>query len=185
MKRNNQPTVLVTVSSKSKESWKSTRDLIVKILDRHELPTVAVEIIKDEIWRGPHRSTDIYGRPGLEREILQEPGLIGQSIAPYSTKTTSGSLKGFLKLQFSDGQWREFALTSLRCVFPVEDDGIEPQYLEGKGRGHFELPGEYQQKYLNSIVEPTADFHSSHERPTRARSAVQRGWNRSSASRSS
>lgn len=133
VKRDNPPTALVTVSSKSKGSWNSTRDLIVNILDRHELPTVAVEIMKDEIRRGPHKSTDVYGRPSLEREILQGPGLIGQSIAPHPSKMTSGSVGGFVKLQFSDGHWREFALTSFRCVFPMGDDEIEPQYFEGKG----------------------------------------------------
>lgn len=131
--RDNPPTVLVTVNSKSKGRWNHTRDTIVNILDRHGLPMVAVEIMKDEIRRAS-KSTYFEGsrRLRLAKEILQGPAMLGESIAPHSAKTTFGSLGAFIEPQFEDGGWREFALTCFRCVYFEEDDGIEPRDPNGK-----------------------------------------------------
>jgi hypothetical protein len=44
------PTILVKVHFRSTRDWRPVRELIVKILDEHGLPMVAVEISKDRLF---------------------------------------------------------------------------------------------------------------------------------------
>jgi hypothetical protein len=121
----NPPTVLITVNTRSSKIWKPFREQIIDILERYGLNMVAVEFAKDEILRRGSATSK-----GIDRELLQGPAMIGQSIASHSDHESSGSLGGFIQLQFK-GDWHEFALTCFHCVIPP-DDTIRPEHSSGK-----------------------------------------------------
>ncbi|KAJ5578631.1 uncharacterized protein N7459_007595 [Penicillium hispanicum] len=110
----NPPTVLFTVSTKSNKSWKSSRDFVVKILDRFRLPMVAVEYVKDEIHHTCFRNK------GIDRELLKGKARIGQSLGISGDDSSSGTLGSFVELQRANGSWQPFALTCFHCVMPEE-----------------------------------------------------------------
>lgn len=107
----NPPTVVVTVSLKSTGVWKGTRETIVNILNRFNLQTVAVEIIKGEVIRSVYFSCD----------VVRGPAMLGQSLAPSGNDKSSGTLGGFIQLKSpTTGQWRTYALTCFHCVLPED-----------------------------------------------------------------
>lgn len=113
----NPPTVLVLVSTKSNRTWKDTREVIVNILHRFNLPTVAVEICKDEI----RRSGGTAGQ--IDRTILRGPAKLGQGLGIAWKEKASGTFGGFIELKSpTTGLWRTFGITSLHWLIPEKKD---------------------------------------------------------------
>ena len=122
---NNPPTVLILVDFKSKRHWEGTRELISGILNRFDLPMVAVEIAKDMVSRTNSIGTGFcYG-------LFSGKVKYGQPLSLRSNKATSGPLAGFIELQDSvTDQWHAYALTCFHCINPRDED-VDPKDLRG------------------------------------------------------
>lgn len=114
----NPVTVLVIADVNSKKSWRITRDVITGILNRSNLPMVAVEIVKDRRTL----STDFHG-DGFNEELLKGRAMAGEPIAHSRNDVESGTLGGFIELQHpSTLKWSCFALTCFHVIDPRDRD---------------------------------------------------------------
>ena len=124
--RSSIPTVLVLVEADSEpRSWKPTRDSIVQILNRMNLPMVAVEIVKDKIRL-------LGGGKGFNPELLNKQARPGGPIASLKRDDMSGTLGGFIEIRNPIlNKWECFALTCFHVVDPRNQD-VDDQDLPGK-----------------------------------------------------
>lgn len=80
-------TLIVIVDIHLARNWGSTRERIVTILARSELPRVAVLIFKDVIQRGIKSAVDT-----LAEESLRGPAFLGCSLGPAGKGNGAGTL---------------------------------------------------------------------------------------------
>lgn len=113
----NPPTVVILVALHSNRDWMVTRESIVDILDRFQLPMVAVEILKDTL----ERTGDSY--PGdLNSNDIKGPARIGGSLGSSEVKHSSSTFGGLIDLKCPQtGLWKMFGLTCYHCVVPPEE----------------------------------------------------------------
>lgn len=112
----NPPTVLILVDISSSKSWKSTRDLVVRILARSDLHMVAVEIMKDRICK----MANLRKVEGFESDLMRGRAIVGSPIANELNDEGSGSLGGFIQLQGPTSEWFTFLLTCFHVVDPPD-----------------------------------------------------------------
>ena len=113
----NPPTVVILVALHSNRDWRETRESIVDILDRFQLPMVAVEMLKGAL----ERTGDSY--PGdLNPNDIKGPARIGGSLGSSEVKHSSSTFGGFIDLKCPQtGLWKMFGLTCYHCVVPPEE----------------------------------------------------------------
>lgn len=122
---NNPPTVLILVNCKSERHWEATRELISRILNRFDLPMVAVEIAKDIVSRTNSRGT-VFRHQRFSARVTY-----GQYLSLQSNKDASGPLAGFIELQDPvTDKWHAYALTCFHCINP-RDENVDPKNLRG------------------------------------------------------
>lgn len=113
----NPPTIVLTVSKTSTRDWQPVRDGIVEILNRRNLDSVGVLIIKDKLLfvTGP--------RPSFPYNTLTGEASVGQSLAPCNWSGGSGTFGGWVEVQDKNsGIWYPFGITFFHCVLP---DGLD------------------------------------------------------------
>jgi hypothetical protein len=128
----NPVTVLVITDVNNQKDWRATRDMITRILELFNLPTVAVEIVRD-------RKTlfkNFRKEEGFKKRLLTGTAMAGGPIAHSRNDEGSGTLGGFIELQHpSSLKWLCYALTCFHVIDP-RDRHIGGQELEGDLRSN-------------------------------------------------
>ncbi|KAJ5087638.1 hypothetical protein N7456_011254 [Penicillium angulare] len=120
------PTVVIIVMPGLQLHWKSMREIVVRILDEHDLGTVAVEITRDVI---ESRGLENESKRGVSAKILLNSARRmthpGQSIASSMELEISGTLTGFLQLLSAHSNerqtWHTVALTCFNAIVPPSE----------------------------------------------------------------
>lgn len=110
------PTILVGVDRKSTRDWKALREAPVHVLDRFELPDVAILLRKDtSALRQP--TTDTPSAANCTKEVN-----LGYSLCPRKEQYSRGTFGGWVELRNpKTGAWVPFGLTCTHCVIPEEE----------------------------------------------------------------
>lgn len=123
------PTVLLGVDKNVRRDWRDLREVVVSILDRHNLTAVAVAIRKDNKMRSDGQPGD--QDPGARPENCRLDPKMGVSISPRTAHDSNGTLGGWIEVKSpTSGKWLPFALTCSHCCFPVER-GLSKEDLKG------------------------------------------------------
>ena len=139
-------TIAITVSEESpKDDWNMERDALVGLLEKTNLPEVAIAIA-----RGSIRTASTHDRQILPPDSYQQESMVGRSVGSARYTKESGTLGGFLELVFSDATTRLVACTCYHCVLP--DSIRHPSLEEWQQNGVF--PGDIQNTIR--IYQPSA-----------------------------
>ncbi|KAJ6185129.1 hypothetical protein N7519_006430 [Penicillium mononematosum] len=119
-------TILVVCNSPKPPSHRYTSIAKIRgLLDEISLSSVSVEFVPGDFTReasGLHKEQ-------LDRRVLHQPSMIGQSLAPRGTYG-SGTLGGFIEIKLpGQSSYKTLALTCFHCVNPSEED-LDPDLVE-------------------------------------------------------
>ncbi|KAL2830833.1 hypothetical protein BDW59DRAFT_158273 [Aspergillus cavernicola] len=101
------PTVLLGVDRKVKRDWKQLREVVITILDRHNLHAVAVTIRKDNKIISDGDPDDTGAKVQETRSVYNSQGTLGGWVDVMNPQS---------------GDWLSFAITCSHCCFPAENE---------------------------------------------------------------